>query len=90
MLKIKEVPVFKMAGGKIYYTVASNMGSINANKITSAVNEYNRKPIFQWIPFTNLSSYVEFVFGSSSGSDGWAHIGYQGESRLFHWISIFP
>lgn len=36
--------------GKIYYTVAGNMGSINANKITSAVNEYNSKTNTQWIP----------------------------------------
>ncbi|WP_345992107.1 M12 family metallopeptidase [Chryseobacterium sp. Chry.R1] len=64
--------------GKIYYTVASNMGSINANKITSAVNEYNTKTNTQWIPRTNQSNYVEFIFGSSSGYDGWAHIGYQG------------
>lgn len=65
-------------GGKIYYTVASNMGSINANKITSAVNEYNSKTNTQWIPRTNQSNYVEFIFGSSSGYDGWAHIGYLG------------
>ncbi|MBK1897887.1 M12 family metallopeptidase [Chryseobacterium paridis] len=64
--------------GKIYYTVASNMGSINANKITNAVNEYNNKTNTQWIPRTNQTNYVEFIFGSSSGYDGWAHIGYQG------------
>lgn len=64
--------------GKIYYTVASNMGSINANKITNAVNEYNNKTNTQWIPRTNQSNYVEFIFGSSSGYDGWAHIGYIG------------
>lgn len=65
-------------GGKIYYTVASNMGSINANKITNAVNEYNNKTNTQWIPRTNQTNYVEFIFGSSSGYDGWAHIGYRG------------
>lgn len=64
--------------GKIYYTVASNMGSINANKITNAVNEYNSKTNTQWIPRTNQSNYVEFIFGSSSGYDGWAHIGFRG------------
>ncbi|PWN61640.1 M12 family metallopeptidase [Chryseobacterium viscerum] len=78
-------------GGKIYYTVASNMGSINANKITSAVNEYNSKTNAQWIPRTNQSNYVEFIFGSSSGSDGWAHIGYQGGKQnvsLDQYISV--
>ncbi|ASK30528.1 hypothetical protein CEY12_10595 [Chryseobacterium sp. T16E-39] len=63
---------------KIYYTVASNMGSINVNKITTAVNEYNNKTNTQWIPRTNQTNYVEFIFGSSSGYDGWAHIGFQG------------
>jgi hypothetical protein len=78
-------------GGKIYYTVASNMGSINANKITSAVNEYNSKTNAQWIPRTNQTNYVEFIFGSSSGSDGWAHIGYQGGKQnvsLDQYISV--
>lgn len=62
----------------IYYTVASNMGSINGNKINSAVNEYNTKTNTRWVQRTNQSNYVEFIFGSSNGSDGWAHIGYQG------------
>lgn len=78
-------------GGKIYYTVASNMGSINANKITTAVNEYNNKTNTQWIPRTNQSNYVEFIFGSSSGSDGWAHIGYRGGKQtvsLDQYISV--
>nr|WP_315027134.1 M12 family metallopeptidase [uncultured Chryseobacterium sp.] len=78
-------------GGKVYYTVASNMGSINANKITSAVNEYNSKTNTQWIPRTNQSNYVEFIFGSSSGADGWAHIGYQGGKQtvsLDQYISV--
>ncbi|WP_312298358.1 M12 family metallopeptidase [Chryseobacterium sp.] len=78
-------------GGKIYYTVAGNMGSINANKITSAVNEYNSKTNTQWIPRTTQSNYVEFIFGSSSGSDGWAHIGYQGGKQtisLDQYISV--
>lgn len=64
--------------GKIYYTIAGNMGSINVNKINSAISEYNNKTNTQWIYRTNQSNYVEFIFGSSSGSDGWAHIGYQG------------
>lgn len=78
-------------GSKIYYTVASNMGSINANKITTAVNEYNSKTNTQWIPRTNQANYVEFIFGSSSGSDGWAHIGYQGGKQsisLDQYISV--
>ncbi|KFF23066.1 M12 family metallopeptidase [Chryseobacterium sp. JM1] len=78
-------------GAKIYYTVAGNMGSINANKITSAVNEYNTKTNTQWIPRTNQTNYVEFIFGSSSGSDGWAHIGYQGGKQtisLDQYISV--
>ena len=78
-------------GGKIYYTVASNMGSINANKITTAVNEYNSKTNTQWIPRTNQTNYVEFIFGSSSGSDGWAHIGYRGGKQtvsLDQYISV--
>ncbi|GAE66786.1 M12 family metallopeptidase [Chryseobacterium indologenes] len=78
-------------GGKIYYTVASNMGSINANKITTAVNEYNSKTHTQWIPRTNQTNYVEFIFGSSSGSDGWAHIGYRGGKQtvsLDQYISV--
>lgn len=78
-------------GAKIYYTVASNMGSINANKITSAVNEYNTKTNTQWIPRTNQTNYVEFIFGSSSGSDGWAHIGFQGGRQnisLDQYISV--
>ncbi|WP_374462946.1 M12 family metallopeptidase [Chryseobacterium sp.] len=60
--------------GKIYYTIANNMGSINVNKINTAINEYNTKTNTQWIYRTNQSNYVEFIFGSSSGSDGWAHI----------------
>ncbi|HCA07917.1 M12 family metallopeptidase [Chryseobacterium sp.] len=78
-------------GAKIYYTVAGNMGSINANKITTAVNEYNTKTNTQWIPRTNQTNYVEFIFGSSSGSDGWAHIGYQGGKQtisLDQYISV--
>lgn len=78
-------------GGQIYYTVASNMGSINANKIATAVNEYNTKTNTQWIPRTNQTNYVEFIFGSSSGSDGWAHIGYQGGKQtisLDQYISV--
>lgn len=78
-------------GAKIYYTVAGNMGSINANKITTAVNEYNSKTNIQWIPRTNQTNYVEFIFGSSSGSDGWAHIGYQGGKQtisLDQYISV--
>ncbi|KMQ65755.1 hypothetical protein ACM46_07795 [Chryseobacterium angstadtii] len=78
-------------GGKIYYTVAGNMGSINGNKITTAVNEYNNKTNTQWIPRTNQTNYVEFIFGSSSGSDGWAHIGYQGGRQnisLDQYISV--
>ncbi|MBL3548078.1 M12 family metallopeptidase [Chryseobacterium sp. KMC2] len=78
-------------GAKIYYTVAGNMGSINANKITTAVNEYNSKTNTQWIPRTNQTNYVEFIFGSSSGSDGWAHIGYQGGKQtisLDQYISV--
>ncbi|SHE62070.1 M12 family metallopeptidase [Chryseobacterium sp. OV279] len=78
-------------GAKIYYTVAGNMGSINANKITSAINEYNTKTNTQWIPRTNQTNYVEFIFGSSSGSDGWAHIGYQGGKQtisLDQYISV--
>lgn len=78
-------------GGKIYYTIASNMGSINANKISSAVSEYNTKTNTQWIPRTNQTNYVEFVFGSSSGADGWAHIGYQGGKQtvsLDQYISV--
>ncbi|AZA80605.1 hypothetical protein C1637_12795 [Chryseobacterium lactis] len=78
-------------GGKIYYTVASNMGSINANKITSAVSEYNTKTNVQWIPRTNQTNYVQFIFGSSSGADGWANIGYQGGKQtisLDQYISV--
>ncbi|WP_106914729.1 M12 family metallopeptidase [Chryseobacterium aurantiacum] len=78
-------------GGKIYYTVASNMGSINVNKINTAVSEYNSKTNTQWIPRTNQSNYVEFIFGSSSGADGWAHIGYQGGKQtvsLDQYISV--
>ncbi|MCQ9640865.1 M12 family metallopeptidase [Chryseobacterium sp. WG14] len=78
-------------GAKIYYSVAGNMGSINANKITTAVNEYNSKTNTQWIPRTNQANYVEFIFGSSSGSDGWAHIGYQGGKQtisLDQYISV--
>lgn len=78
-------------GGKIYYTIASNMGSINVNKINSAISEYNSKTNTQWIYRTNQSNYVEFIFGSSSGSDGWAHIGYQGGKQtvsLDQYISV--
>lgn len=63
---------------KIYYTVASNMGSINTTKITNAVAEYNDKTNTQWIPRTNQTNYVEFIFGSSTGYDGWASIGFVG------------
>lgn len=78
-------------GGKIYYTIASNMGSINVNKINSAISEYNNKTNTQWIYRTNQSNYVEFIFGSSTGSDGWAHIGYQGGKQtisLDQYISV--
>ena len=37
------------------------------------------------------ANYVEFIFGSSSGSDGWAHIGYQGGKQtisLDQYISV--
>lgn len=77
--------------GKIYYTIASNMGSINVNKINSAISEYNNKTNTQWIYRSNQSNYVEFIFGSSSGSDGWAHIGYQGGKQtvsLDQYISL--
>lgn len=76
---------------KIYYTIAGNMGSINVNKINSAVSEYNNKTNTQWIYRTNQANYVEFIFGSSSGSDGWAHIGYQGGKQtisLDQYISV--
>ena len=75
----------------IYYTIASNMGSININKINSAVNEYNSKTNTRWVQRTNQSNYVEFIFGSSNGSDGWAHIGYQGGKQtvsLDQYISV--
>ncbi len=77
--------------GKIYYTIAGNMGSINVNKINSAISEYNNKTNTQWIYRTNQANYVEFIFGSSSGSDGWAHIGYQGGKQtisLDQYISV--
>ncbi len=75
----------------IYYTVASNMGSINGNKINTAVSEYNSKTNTRWVQRTNQSNYVEFIFGSSNGSDGWAHIGYQGGKQtisLDQYISV--
>lgn len=75
----------------IYYTIASNMGSINVNKINTAVNEYNTKTNTRWVQRTNQSNYVEFIFGSSNGSDGWAHIGYQGGKQtvsLDQYISV--
>ncbi|RXM52698.1 MULTISPECIES: M12 family metallopeptidase [unclassified Chryseobacterium] len=75
----------------IYYTIAGNMGSINVNKINTAVNEYNSKTNARWVQRTNQSNYVEFVFGSSNGSDGWAHIGYQGGKQtisLDQYISV--
>lgn len=75
----------------IYYTIASNMGSINVNKINTAVNEYNSKTNTRWVQRTNQSNYVEFIFGSSNGSDGWAHIGYQGGKQtvsLDQYISV--
>ncbi len=75
----------------IYYTIASNMGSININKINTAVNEYNSKTNTRWVQRTNQSNYVEFIFGSSNGSDGWAHIGYQGGKQtisLDQYISV--
>ncbi|ASW76009.1 peptidase M12 [Chryseobacterium piperi] len=62
----------------IYYTIASNMGSINRDKIINAINQYNSKTNAKWVARTNQSNYVQFIFGSQSGSDGWAHIGYQG------------
>ncbi|WP_250253968.1 M12 family metallopeptidase [Chryseobacterium sp. Marseille-Q3244] len=83
--------LYKWPSGKIYYTIASNMGSINVNKINTAVSEYNNKTNTQWIPRTNQSNYVEFIFGSSNGSDGWAHIGYQGGKQtvsLDQYISV--
>ncbi|MGE8556814.1 MAG: M12 family metallopeptidase [Chryseobacterium jejuense] len=83
--------LYKWPSGKIYYTIAGNMGSININKINSAVSEYNNKTNTQWIPRTNQSNYVEFIFGSSNGSDGWAHIGYQGGKQtisLDQYISV--
>lgn len=64
--------------GRVYYTIANNMGGINKNKIINAVKEYNTKTNVQWIPRSNQNDYVEFIFGSSSGSDGWAHIGKRG------------
>lgn len=75
----------------IYYTIAGNMGSINVNKINTAVNEYNSKTNTRWVQRTNQSNYVEFIFGSSNGSDGWAHIGYQGGKQtisLDQYISV--
>ncbi|OCA79984.1 hypothetical protein BBH99_04960 [Chryseobacterium contaminans] len=75
----------------IYYTIASNMGSINVNKINTAVSEYNSKTNVRWVQRTNQSNYVEFIFGSSNGSDGWAHIGYQGGKQtisLDQYISV--
>ncbi|MBP2619445.1 M12 family metallopeptidase [Chryseobacterium jejuense] len=75
----------------IYYTIASNMGSINVNKINTAVNEYNSKTNARWVQRSNQSNYVEFIFGSSNGSDGWAHIGYQGGKQtisLDQYISV--
>ncbi|WP_347218096.1 M12 family metallopeptidase [Chryseobacterium sp.] len=75
----------------IYYTIANNMGSINVNKINTAVNEYNTKTNTRWVQRTNQSNYVEFIFGSSNGSDGWAHIGYQGGKQtvsLDQYISV--
>ncbi|SDJ41282.1 M12 family metallopeptidase [Chryseobacterium jejuense] len=83
--------LYKWPSGKIYYTIAGNMGSINVNKINTAVSEYNNKTNTQWIPRTNQSNYVEFIFGSSNGSDGWAHIGYQGGKQtisLDQYISV--
>ncbi|WP_062697804.1 M12 family metallopeptidase [Chryseobacterium indologenes] len=65
-------------GGVVYYTVVNNMGTINADKIDIAVNEYNNLTNVQWVPRTNQPDYVEFIFGSPFGSDGWAAIGYQG------------
>lgn len=75
----------------IYYTIAGNMGSINVNKINTAVSEYNSKTNARWVQRTNQSNYVEFIFGSSNGSDGWAHIGYQGGKQtisLDQYISV--
>ncbi|WP_336958092.1 M12 family metallopeptidase [Chryseobacterium contaminans] len=83
--------LYRWPSGKIYYTIAGNMGSINVNKINTAVSEYNNKTNTQWIPRTNQSNYVEFIFGSSNGSDGWAHIGYQGGKQtisLDQYISV--
>ncbi|MCL8535440.1 M12 family metallopeptidase [Chryseobacterium gallinarum] len=64
--------------GNIYYTIASNMGSINRDKIINAINQYNSYTNTKWIARTNQSNYVQFIFGSQTGSDGWAHIGYRG------------
>lgn len=83
--------LYRWPSGKIYYTIAGNMGSINVNKINTAVSEYNNKTNTQWIPRSNQSNYVEFIFGSSNGSDGWAHIGYQGGKQtisLDQYISV--
>ncbi|MCS4303488.1 M12 family metallopeptidase [Chryseobacterium sp. BIGb0232] len=83
--------LYRWPNRTIYYTIAGNMGSINVNKINTAVNEYNSKTNTRWVLRTNQSNYVEFIFGSSNGSDGWAHIGYQGGKQtvsLDQYISV--
>ncbi|WP_419488066.1 M12 family metallopeptidase [Chryseobacterium bernardetii] len=83
--------LYRWPNRTIYYTIASNMGSININKINTAVNEYNSKTNTRWVQRTNQSNYVEFIFGSSTGADGWAHIGYQGGKQtisLDQYISV--
>ncbi|WP_343644176.1 M12 family metallopeptidase [Chryseobacterium sp.] len=81
----------KWPQGRVYYTIANNMGSINYNKIINAVNEYNTKTNVKWIPRTSQNDYVEFIFGSSSGADCWAHIGKKGGKQkvsLDQYISL--
>lgn len=83
--------LYRWPNRTIYYTIASNMGSININKINTAVIEYNSKTNTRWVQRTNQSNYVEFIFGSSTGADGWAHIGYQGGKQtisLDQYISV--
>ncbi|UCA62081.1 M12 family metallopeptidase [Chryseobacterium rhizoplanae] len=83
--------LYRWPNRTIYYTIANNMGSININKINTAVNEYNSKTNTRWVQRTNQSNYVEFIFGSSTGADGWAHIGYQGGKQtisLDQYISV--
>ncbi|PKF74410.1 M12 family metallopeptidase [Chryseobacterium sp. PMSZPI] len=79
--------------GIVYYTIASNMGSINKDKITAAIKEYSDKTNVKWVPKTSWLqwNYVDFIFGSSTGADGWANIGYRGGRQvvsLDQYISI--